>query len=134
VPDVIHTRDVVAALGSGRFDHLKNEPIVAYCTGGIRCEVLSSLMLTRGFREVDHPDGGIVRYGETSRDQGLWNGSLYVFDQRMAVQASKSAAVRGRCDDCVAPTSRVQNCADPSCKTQLVVCEACAEAAAHRCG
>ena len=100
VSDVIHTRDVVAALGSSRFDHLKNESIVMYCTGGIRCEVLSSLMLTRGFREVYQLDGGIVRYGETYGDQGLRNGSLYVFDQRVSVQFSKSAAVLGRCDDC----------------------------------
>jgi len=134
VPDVSNTRDFVAELESGRFDHLKNEPIVTYCTGGIRCEVLSSLMLTRGFREVYQLDGGIVRYGETYGDEGLWDGSLYVFDQRMSVQFSESAAVIGRCDDCAAPTSRMQNCAELSCKMQLVVCEACADATEHWCG
>jgi len=134
VPEVSHTRDVVAELESGRFDHLKNEPIVTYCTGGIRCEVLSSLMLTRGFREVYQLDGGIVRYGETYGDEGLWDGSLYVFDQRMSIQFSESAAVIGRCDDCAGPTSRMQNCAELSCKMQLTVCEACAHASEHWCG
>ena len=43
VPDVATTREFVAELDSGKYDHLKNEPIVTYCTGGIRCEVLSSL-------------------------------------------------------------------------------------------
>ena len=134
VPHVSRTRDVVAALESGRFDHLKNETIVTYCTGGNRCGVLPSPMLIRGFREAYQLDGGLVRYGETYGDQGLWNGSLCVFDQRMSGQFNKSAAVLGRCDDCVAPTSLMQNSADPSCKTQLVVCEACAEAAVQWCG
>jgi UPF0176 protein len=44
VPDVETTRDFVAELDSGRYDDLKGRPVVTYCTGGIRCEVLSSLM------------------------------------------------------------------------------------------
>jgi UPF0176 protein len=60
VPEVSNTREFVAELDSGKYDHLKNEPIVTYCTGGIRCEVLSSLMINRGFREVYQLDGGKV--------------------------------------------------------------------------
>lgn len=123
VPDVRNTRDFVAELDSGRYDHLKGEPIVTYCTGGIRCEVLSSLMINRGFAEVYQLDGGIARYGEAYGDSGLWQGSLYVFDQRMAVRFSEAAEVIGRCYRCDAPTSRMQNCHDPSCRTQLVVCD-----------
>ncbi|WP_257994644.1 rhodanese-like domain-containing protein, partial [Brevibacterium paucivorans] len=61
----------------------KDRPVVTYCTGGIRCEVLSVLMKNRGFNEVYQLDGGIVRYGETYGNSGLWDGSLYVFDKRM---------------------------------------------------
>ncbi len=75
VPDVATTRDFVAELDSGRYDHLKSRPVVTYCTGGgVRCEVLSALMRNRGFDEVYQLDGGIVRYGgETfGGDGGLW--------------------------------------------------------------
>ncbi|WP_291050129.1 rhodanese-related sulfurtransferase [Herbiconiux sp.] len=126
VPDVATTRDFVAELDSGRYDHLKERPVVTYCTGGIRCEVLSSLMSARGFTEVYQLDGGIVRYGETFGDKGLWEGSLYVFDARGSVAFSPGAAVIGHCVRCERATSRMQNCFEPSCRSQLVVCEACA--------
>ena len=123
VPEVDSTRDFVAELDSGKYDHLKNEPVVTYCTGGIRCEVLSSLMVNRGFTEVYQLEGGIVRYGETYGDSGLWNGSLYVFDQRMSTDFTDKAAVIGRCRVCDAATNRTENCVDPSCRAQFVVCE-----------
>ena len=123
VPDVGNTREFVAELESGKYDHLKNEPIVTYCTGGIRCEVLSSLMVNRGFNEVYQLDGGIVKYGETYGDSGLWNGSLYVFDNRMSIDFSDEAAVIGECYVCGAATKHMQNCGDLACREQLVVCD-----------
>jgi UPF0176 protein len=123
VPDVATTRDFVSELDSGRYDHLKNTPIVTYCTGGIRCEVLSSLMVSRGFGEVYQLDGGIVRYGEKYGDAGLWKGSLYVFDDRKSLDFSPDAAVLGHCFACGIATSRMENCAEPSCREQLVVCD-----------
>jgi len=124
VPDVANTREFVAELESGRYDHLKDQPIVTYCTGGIRCEVLSSLMVNRGFTEVYQLDGGIVKYGETYGDEGLWKGSLYVFDKRMAVDFSENTEVIGRCFTCGTATNHMQNCRDAACREQLVVCEA----------
>jgi UPF0176 protein len=123
VPDVATTRDFVAEIESGKYDHLKNEPVVTYCTGGIRCEVLSSLMVNRGFTEVYQLDGGIVKYGEKYGDSGLWNGSLYVFDNRMHVDFTDDATVVGRCTVCDIPTSNVANCRDASCRELFVVCE-----------
>ena len=123
VPDVSNTREFVAELESGKYDHLKNEPIVTYCTGGIRCEVLSSLMVNRGFSEVYQLDGGIVKYGETYGDSGLWNGSLYVFDNRMSIDFSDDAAVIGQCYVCGTATNHMQNCGDLACREQLVVCD-----------
>ena len=123
VPDVENTRDFVREIESGAFDHLKDEPVVTYCTGGIRCEVLSSLLVNRGFREVYQLDGGIARYGETFGDGGLWEGSLYVFDDRKSLTFSDDAAVIGRCTICETPSSRMENCTDPSCRHQFVVCD-----------
>ncbi|HXF03166.1 MAG TPA: rhodanese-related sulfurtransferase, partial [Arthrobacter sp.] len=91
VPDVATTHDFIQELDSGKYDDLKDKPVVTYCTGGIRCEVLSSLMVNRGFQEVYQLDGGIVRYGETFGDAGLWEGSLYVFDQRMHLEFTPDA-------------------------------------------
>lgn len=130
VPDVATTRDFVSELESGKYDHLKNEPVVTYCTGGIRCEVLSSLMVNRGFTEVYQLDGGIARYGEKYGDDGLWRGSLYVFDKRMSVDFSDHTALLGTCHRCGSATKRIENCTDPSCHEQFVVCD---EHAAPRC-
>ena len=123
VPNVANTREFVAELDSGKYDHLKGSPIVTYCTGGIRCEVLSSLMVSRGFGEVYQLEGGIVKYGEAFGDSGLWQGSLYVFDNRMSIDFSENATVIGRCYRCGASTKHMQNCGDLSCREQLVVCE-----------
>lgn len=131
VPDVANTRDFVAELDSGKYDHLKGEPVVTYCTGGIRCEVLSALMVSRGFREVYQLDGGIAAYGDRYGDDGLWEGSLYVFDNRMSMTFSDRAAVISRCVECGTPTSRMQNCDDLACREQLVVCGDCAGSVVH---
>jgi len=130
VPNVANTRDFVAELDRGAYDHLKNKPVVTYCTGGIRCEVLSSLMINRGFREVYQLDGGIATYGEAFADRGLWEGSLYVFDERKSIQFSEQAQVIGRCYVCGEPTSRMENCGDSACRVQLVVCDEHAAATA----
>ncbi|MFC0680239.1 rhodanese-related sulfurtransferase [Lysobacter korlensis] len=133
VPPVAATRDFVGLLDSGAYDHLKDSPVVTYCTGGIRCEVLSALMVKRGFREVYQLDGGVIRYGERYGDEGLWDGSLYVFDGRGSVDFGANPAPLGRCLECGAATSRMQNCADLACREQLVVCEDCAGAGAVPC-
>lgn len=125
VPDTETTRDFVRLLDSGAYDDLKGKPVVTYCTGGIRCEVLSSLMTARGFDEVYQLEGGIVRYGEKYGDDGLWDGSLYVFDGRGSVDFSDHARVIGECVGCGVPTKRTANCPDLSCRSQFVVCETC---------
>ncbi|MFS0717728.1 rhodanese-related sulfurtransferase [Arthrobacter sp. 1P04PC] len=126
VPDVATTHDFIRELDSGKYDSLKDKPVVTYCTGGIRCEVLSSLMVNRGFKEVYQLDGGIVRYGEAFKDRGLWEGSLYVFDKRMHLEFSDEAKTVGRCARCEAPTSKFENCSNPSCRTLTLYCADCA--------
>jgi UPF0176 protein len=126
VPDAGTTRDFVRELDSGKFDHLKSRPVVTYCTGGVRCEVLSSLMRSRGFEEVYQIDGGIVGYGEEFGDDGLWEGALYVFDRRMSTTFSDRAATLGRCALCAAPTSRYANYPDAHGRELKLVCDQCA--------
>lgn len=125
VPHVRATRDFASMLDSGRYDHLKGKAVVTYCTGGVRCEVLSALMIRRGFEEVYQLDGGVVRYGEAFGDDGLWEGSLYLFDRRMHHEFSDHATVIGVCDRCGAPTSQYHNCANLACRKLILLCEDC---------
>jgi UPF0176 protein len=125
VPDVQTTKDFIEELESGKYDHLKSKPIVTYCTGGIRCEILSGLMLNRGFSEVYQIKGGIVRYGEHFKDDGLWEGSLYTFDGRMTIDFSDKTQVIGRCDICDEPTKEFRNCGDEYCHQLYLLCDTC---------
>lgn len=127
VPDTDTTHDFIRELESGKYDHLKDKPIVTYCTGGIRCEILSAAMINRGFQEVFQIQGGIVRYGETFKDKGLWEGSLYVFDERMTMDFSDQAKVIGECEACSGSTKNFVNCANLGCKDLVLLCESCAE-------
>lgn len=135
VPDATTTRDFLAELDSGRYDELKDRPVVTYCTGGVRCEVLSKLMLDRGFGEIYQLDGGIVRYGEQFGDAGLWEGSLYVFDRRMHVEFSEDAAQIGHCIHCGEPTNTYRNCINGDCRDMVLICDDCvADPSTAHCG
>ena len=127
VPETDTTHDFIRELESGKYDHLKDKPIVTYCTGGIRCEILSAAMINRGFQEVFQIQGGIVRYGETFKDKGLWEGSLYVFDERMTMDFSDETKVIGECEACSGSTKNFVNCANLGCKDLVLLCEDCAE-------
>ena len=111
IPDTHTSQDFIRELNSGKYDDLKNKPVVTYCTGGIRCEVLSALMKNRGFEEVYQLHGGIVKYGESYKDEGLWEGSLRVFDDRMKIEFSENAKTIGACTHCENNTSNYENCA-----------------------
>ncbi|WP_299347738.1 rhodanese-related sulfurtransferase [uncultured Maritalea sp.] len=67
-------------------DPTKNKKVAMFCTGGIRCEKASSYMLAKGFEEVYHLKGGILKYlEETPEETSMWNGECFVFDERVSV-------------------------------------------------
>jgi len=125
VPGTRHTRDFLSELDDPKYDDIKDKPVVTYCTGGIRCEVLSMLMKRRGFQEVYQLDGGIVKYGEEFGDQGLWEGALYVFDDRITTKFSDQAEDIGDCSHCGTKTSNYANCANKACNDLILICESC---------
>jgi UPF0176 protein len=125
IPDVRTSRDFKKELEDPKYNDIKDKPVVTYCTGGIRCEILSALMKNRGFKEVYQIDGGIVKYGEKYADDGLWEGSLYVFDDRMNVKFSDKAKDIGTCVHCQIKTSNYENCALKSCNNLVLICEQC---------
>ena len=125
IADVRTTKDFIAELDSGKYDHLKNKAVVTYCTGGIRCEILTTVMKERGFNDVYQIEGGIVRYGEKYGDRGLWEGSLYTFDGRKTIDFSDETKLIGECDFCSQPTKHFVNCANDFCHRQYLVCDFC---------
>jgi UPF0176 protein len=132
VPDVETTHDFVAEIESGKYDHLKDKPIVTYCTGGIRCEILSAVMKNRGFEEVYQIKGGIVRYGEKYKNDGLWEGSLYTFDNRKVIEFDENVEPIGNCDSCGAKTQHFVNCDNANCHKEVLLCENCVTYPAKR--
>lgn len=125
VPNTNTSRDFINELESDKYDDLKNKKIITYCTGGIRCEVISAMMKKRGFEDVYQIDGGIVKYGEAYADDGLWEGSLRVFDDRMTVNFSDRSKTIGECIHCAAKTSNFENCALAECNDLVLICENC---------
>jgi UPF0176 protein len=67
-------------------DPQKHRKIAMFCTGGIRCEKASSYLLSRGFAEVYHLKGGILKYLEAvPESESRWRGECFVFDERIAL-------------------------------------------------
>jgi UPF0176 protein len=109
---------------------MKDKPILTYCTGGIRCEKLTGVMLSEGFKDVYQLDGGIVTYGKDEEVQGrLFDGKCYVFDERISVPINRTdeAVVVGKCHHCGSPADTYINCADDTCHRQHIVCPDCEE-------
>ncbi len=127
VPNTFTSHDFIAELESGKFDDIKDKPILSYCTGGIRCEILSAMMINRGFTKVYQLEGGIHRYAEKYGNTKRWQGSLVVFDGREVVDYSADPQRIGQCHNCGSPANRLHNCDDLACRERLVVCGHCAD-------
>lgn len=80
LPAWINRADVLKAVGG------KRPKVAMFCTGGIRCEKSTAMMRAKGYDEVYHLEGGILKYLETvSPEESLWRGECFVFDERVAV-------------------------------------------------
>lgn len=126
IPNTTTSRDFKKDIEEGEISKYKDKPIVTYCTGGIRCEILSAMMKNRGYSEVYQMDGGIVKYGEKFGDDGLWEGKLFVFDDRMQMGFSEKAKDIAECESCGVKTSHQVNSTNVRRKLH-VLCENCAK-------
>jgi UPF0176 protein len=69
-----------------KLDPARHKRIAMFCTGGIRCEKASSYLVARGFGEVYHLKGGILKYLEgVAEHESRWRGECFVFDERVAL-------------------------------------------------
>ena len=84
----------------------RDRPVAMFCTGGIRCEKASALMLELGFKDVNQLQGGILNYLEvvTEKDN-RWNGECFVFDGRVAVDRDLAEGGYVQCHACRRPLS-----------------------------
>ena len=83
-------------------EEYKTKQIVMYCTGGIRCEKASVVMMNAGFENVKQLEGGILGYFEET-DGSYWNGDCFVFDQRVAVDTELNETEYSMCFACREP-------------------------------
>ena len=105
----------------------KSKKVAMFCTGGIRCEKASSLMKSEGFKKVYHLKGGILKYFESvSKENSLWDGECFVFDDRVSVKHDLSVGDFDMCHGCRMPITEtdktsqkyIQGVSCPSCFDQ----------------
>ncbi len=107
-------------------EEFKNKTVVTYCTGGIRCEKASALLVEKGFKDVYQMDGGIWNY-ITQHPDKYWEGSVFVFDERRIVTPNTKEEIKhiGKCYYCGEPTSYYINCHNQDCDLLLLTCDKC---------
>ncbi|MFT6388497.1 MAG: UPF0176 protein [Cellvibrionaceae bacterium] len=82
----------------------KNKKVAMFCTGGIRCEKSTAFLKEQGFEEVYHLQGGILKYlEEVPREESLWEGECFVFDNRVAVDHDLEKGSYDQCHGCRHP-------------------------------
>lgn len=117
-----------------KLEDKKEEPVLLYCTGGIRCEKASAWFRHHGFKQVGQLHGGIIDYARQVRAKGLpsrYKGQNFVFDGRLAERITDD--VVSTCFQCGQPSDRITNCQQHTCNLLMVQCEACAARYADCC-
>jgi len=118
------------------FKDKKDEEVLLYCTGGIRCEKASAWMKHNGFQNVKHIKGGIIDYAHQVKEKGLQNkfkGKNFVFDERMdekvgdEIIAVCQVCEKTKCDD-------YMHCKNTSCHIMFICCRDCKDKLKGYCG
>jgi UPF0176 protein len=104
----------------------KEQNIIMYCTGGIRCEKASAYMLHNGFKNVFHLEGGIINYAKQAKENNLpskFIGKNFVFDDRLGERITED--VIAKCHQCSQPADTHTNCKNDGCHLLFIQCQAC---------
>ena len=111
-------------------EHLKGQEdkkILMYCTGGIRCEKASAYFKHKGFKDVNHLQGGIIQYAKEIKEQNLeskFKGINFVFDERIGERITPD--VLSKCHQCGTPCDTHVNCKNDDCHLLFIQCNECA--------
>ncbi len=105
----------------------KDKKIIAYCTGGIRCEKATALLLQHGFKRENlfQIDGGILKYSKETGGKDF-DGKCYVFDKRIVTDVNEvNPTIISKCLNCGTETAKMVNCSNPECNEHFVQCADC---------
>lgn len=106
----------------------KDKKVLMYCTGGIRCEKASAYMKHKGFENVYHLEGGIIKYARDAKANNLdikFKGVNFVFDERLAERISDE--IIASCHQCGEPFDHHTNCMNLGCHILFIQCDKCKE-------
>lgn len=109
-PNITNFKELPAYVRE-HLDPSKHKKVATFCTGGIRCEKFTTYLLDQGFEEVYHLKGGILKYlEEIPKQESLWEGECYVFDERIGVghnlEPSTEAGMCLACGHSLLPADR----------------------------
>lgn len=123
-PEVENFRDTPEWVRQNK-ELFEGKNVLTYCTGGIRCEKFSGWMKREGFGDVGQLHGGVATYGKDPVAKGqLWDGQMYVFDERLTVPINQvEHVIVGRDHYDGEPCERYINCANPECNKQIIASE-----------
>ena len=92
------------AYTKNNLEKYRDKKIAMFCTGGIRCEKSTAYLKSKGFENVFHLQGGILKYlEEVKEDDSLWEGECFVFDDRVAVKHNLELGKYDQCHACRFP-------------------------------
>lgn len=124
VPKINNFREFPSWLEKN-IDNFKGKTVVTYCTGGIRCEKISALLVDKGLENVKQLHGGIHRYSDETGGENF-DGTMYVFDNRVHIDVNKvNPEIVSQCEYCGKKVARYNNCANVLCNRQFICCEDC---------
>jgi len=106
----------------------KDQKVLLYCTGGIRCEKASAYLKHHGFKDVNQLHGGVLEYVRQIKEAGLESkflGKNFVFDARMAEDVN--GQVLASCHQCGKAFDIHKNCANDACHLLFIQCPDCAK-------
>jgi len=132
-PDVDTFREQLP-LVVNELEEQKDKTVVMYCTGGIRCEKASAYLKHKGFKDVYHLEGGIIKYARDAKEKGLPNkfiGKNFVFDERINERITDD--IIASCHHCGEPFDDHSNCKNKACNLLFIQCPKCAQKYSSTC-
>tara|TARA_B100001029_G_C15053445_1_gene452542 strand:+ start:143 stop:1303 length:1161 start_codon:yes stop_codon:yes gene_type:complete len=124
-PDVATFKEALPHV-KNKLSENKNNKLLLYCTGGIRCEKASSYLIQNGFKDVNQLNGGIIEYTHQINNSNLESqfiGKNFVFDSRM--NESVTDDIISYCHQCNSASSQHVNCSNQACHILFIQCEKC---------
>lgn len=121
-PELENSRDLPKALP--KLERYKDKKVLTVCTGGVRCEKMSALLLANGFTDVQQLENGMHGYMEKYPGEDFL-GTLYTFDKRLTMDFGGKREIIGKCRLCDATTESYVNCGDDFCHLHFLACESC---------